>query len=173
MINLFTNQIQFKLENSLAELASFPRFDDNVLKLSMDVRNEYDKYAKCPQELYLFATALFAMATAQGSLEIAENKMAQARTVRIEHGPQSGEMERAALDVYAENCKQKTEDASAAYLHLVFRLNRLMESVDNVASTDLLERDVPENGVAFDERRGGSSLPSNGHRSSCISCGLD
>ena len=54
MINLFTNQIQFKLENSLAELASFPRFDDNVLKLSMDVRNEYDKYAKCPQELYLF-----------------------------------------------------------------------------------------------------------------------
>ncbi len=168
MINLFTNQIQFKLENSLAELASFPRFDDNVLKLSMGVRNEYAKYAKCPQELYLFATALFAMATAQGSLEIAENKMAQARTVRIENGPQSGGMERAALDVYAENCKQKTEDASAAYLHLVFRLNRLMESVNNVASTDISEHDAAENDVAFNERGSGSALPSDGRRCACL-----
>jgi hypothetical protein len=98
------------------------------------------------------------MATAQGSLEIAENKMAQARTVRIENGPQSGEMERAAHDVYAENCKQKTEDASAAYLHLVFRLNRLMESVNNVASTDIPEHDASQNVVAFDERRSGSAL---------------
>ena len=98
-----------------------------MIDVAKSVYADVHSYMHWPRELFLFSTALYDMANAQGRLEIAEAHIGQLRQQQIQRANAFDELERMATARATDLCKQRASETSAEYKHLEYRLRRLME----------------------------------------------
>lgn len=129
-ITINPNVIRFRLSNSVLSLSHSLKFDRQMIDAALSVLTDMQRYLRCPRELFLFATAMYDMANAQGRLEIAEAQIGHMRQQQIQRTSSYDELERMAVARATDLCKQRALETSAEYRHLEYRLQRLMESVN-------------------------------------------
>lgn len=126
-ITINPNVIRFRISNSVSVLSRSLKFDRQMIEVAKSVLSDLQSYMRCQRELFLFATALYDMANAQGRLEIAEAHIGQLRQQQIQRANAYDELERMATARATDLCKQRAMETSAEYKHLEYRLRRLME----------------------------------------------
>lgn len=129
-ITINPNVIKFRLSDSVVSLSHSLKFDRHMIDVARSVLTDLQRYLRCPRELFLFATAMYDMANAQGRLEIAEAQIGQLRQQQIQRASAPDELERMAVARATDLCKQRASETSAEYRHLEYRLHRLMECVN-------------------------------------------
>lgn len=121
------NVIRFRLSDSINVLSRSLKFDRAMINEAQAVLTNLQQYMRCKRELFLFATALYDMANAQCSLEIAESHVGQLRQQQIQRTVAYDDIEKVAFASATELCKRKETETRDAYRHLEYRLRRLME----------------------------------------------
>lgn len=134
MTTFTDNVIRFRISNSVTTLSNSLKFDRRVVDLARTILGDLQLYLKCRTELFLFATALFDMANAQSCLEIAEAEIGLLRQHHIQRSSEYNEIELMAVNRATDLCKQREAETRAAYKHLEYRIQRLMERVQNAES---------------------------------------